>query len=199
MNVLFSLPIRPRMRLLRGSDIPAFPLRFSGGFFPEQEALFRPVFPVSLCRLSCSRLWILCCDSEFSQVYSAAFAVFASLRYLCRISGCDRGSRKDAVFSAGHSVVFVVLVFRQERFRLCGGIVLRNSPVSGGRRQSAPCPEGFPFTPFSAIIRQLVAAAIKKMKNAAFETAIIQYRMLFRCIPEQKEGVRYLAVANPSG
>lgn len=108
-------------------------------------------------------------------------------------------SRKDAVFSAGHSVVFVVLVFRQERFRLCGGIVLRNSPVSGGRRQSAPCPEGFPFTPFSAITRQLVAAAIKKMKNAAFETAIIQYRILFRCIPEQKEGVRYLAVANPSG
>lgn len=42
-----------------------------------------------------------------------------------------------------------------------------------------PCPEGFPFTPFSAITRQLVAAAIKKMKNAAFETAIIQYRILF--------------------
>lgn len=125
-----------------------FPCDFPAVFFRSRRLCSGRFFRWGLCRLSCSRLWILCCDSEFSQVYSAAFAVPASLRYLCRISGCDRGSRKDAVFSAGHSVVFVVLVFRQERFRLCGGVVLQNSPVSDGRRQSASVPGGIPVHAF---------------------------------------------------
>lgn len=165
-------------------------------------------------------------------MYSAAFAVCASLGYISRLLRCVVDSRKDAMLPrcvlshlrcslpCGIYVEYLVVIEAPAKTRcfplgipsylsywcsdrsgsdcaevsFCG---TRLFPVAADNPR--PCPEGFPFTPFSLVTRQLVAAAIKKMKNAAFETAIIQYRILFRCIPEQKEGVRYLAVANPSG
>lgn len=199
MNVLFSLPIRPRMRLLRGSDIPAFSPGFSGGFVAEQKASSGRVFGWGSCRLSCSGLWI------YVVAPSARQCIAPHLR--CPLS-CGVNADCPVVIRAPAKIRRFPQGIPPDLSYWCSGrsgsacaevsfFGTRQFPVAADTPR--PCPEGFPFTPFSAIRDGLSAPAIKKMKNAAFETAIIQYRMLSRCIPQQKEGVRYLAVANPSG